>query len=287
VSVIVPTTAGLDFLRPCIAGLEQKTSYRRREVLVVVNGGGELTSEQRDYLEGIGRNSHGRVFFYDEHPYNFAKVNNWAVEQAKGELVCFLNDDTEVIKGDWLTALVEEVREDGVAAAGALLLYPSDRIQHAGVILGMGGVAAHAYRGKRRGITGYHGRARVPQDVSCVTAACMLVRRKVFAELGGFDSSLATSFNDVDLCLRLRAEGWRIVWTPAAQLYHRESASLGRHHHGAEWDDAYEQIRSRWRDQLQSDPYYSPNLSLDDRRAWEPAFPPRVAYPWRPHRGEA
>jgi GT2 family glycosyltransferase len=283
VSVIVPTTCGLDYLRPCLAGLMENTTYSALEILVVVNGG-LLATEQREYLATVERDARVRVLLYDEGPYNFAKTNNWAAEQARGELLCFLNDDTEVINPDWLAELVGEVREDGVAGAGALLLYPSNRIQHAGVILGVGGVAAHAYRGRPRDTRGYHDRARVPQDVSCVTAACMLVRRKAFNEVGHFDPSFAVAFNDVDLCLRLRAAGWRIVWSPAAQLYHKESASIGKHNIGTrqeQWDMAYDRIRVRWRDELLADPHYSPNLSLDGLQVWQPAFPPRVSYPWK------
>ena len=284
VSVIVPTTARLDMLRPCLAGLLNRTSYPDLEVLLVVNGTGPLALEQRRYLEGMATRSQVRVLFNEECPYNFAAINNWALERARGELVCFLNDDTEVIGSDWLSAMVSEVLQERVGAAGALLLYPNKRIQHAGVILGVGGVAAHTYRGSPRDTRGYHDRALVPQDVSCVTAACMVVRREAFSNVGGFDPAFAIAFNDVDLCLRLREAGWRIVWTPAAELYHKESASIGRHDAGKmeeQWTLEYELIRSRWTKELLADPHYSPNLSLDRLQVWEPAFPPRVTYPWR------
>jgi GT2 family glycosyltransferase len=290
VSVIVPTTCKLDILRPCVAGLLNRTSYPHFEVLLVLNGTDSLTLEQRRYLEAMGKRPQVRVLFYDERPYNFARTNNWAVEQARGELLCFLNDDTEVIGSDWLTAMVSEVVQNRVGAAGALLLYPNNRIQHAGVILGVGGVAAHTYRGRRRDICGYHDRALVAQDVSCVTAACMVVRREVLSDVGGFDPTLAIAFNDVDLCLRLREAGWRIIWTPAAELYHKESASIGRHNTGKmerQWDFEYELVRDRWSEQLLADPHYSPNLSLDGLEVWEPAFPPRITYPWRVPQREA
>jgi len=284
VSIIVPTTCNLDFLRPCVTGLLSHTSYPDFEVLLVVNGSGSLTLEQRRYLEGTEKEPRVRVLFYEEGPYNFAKTNNWAVEQAAGEVLCFLNDDTEVIGADWLFAMVSEVVQHRVGATGAMLLYPNDRIQHAGVVLGVGGIAAHTYRGRRRGISGYHDRALVAQDVSCVTAACMVVRNEAFSGVGGFDEALAIAFNDVDLCLRLREAGWRIVWTPAAQLHHKESASIGRHNlgeKGRQWALDYDLMRRRWLEQLLTDPYYNPNLSLDGLEVWEPAFPPRVAYPWR------
>jgi len=284
VSVIVPTTCRLDVLQPCVDGLLNRTSYPHFEILLVVNGTGPLTPEQRRYLEATAKQPQVRVVFYDERPYNFAKTNNWASEQAQGELLCFLNDDTEVIGSDWLSAMVSEVVQERVGAAGALLVYPNNRIQHAGVILGVGGVAAHTYRGRPRDTRGYHDRALFAQDVSCVTAACMVVRREALSDAGGFDPALAIAYNDVDLCLRLREADWRIVWTPAAELYHKESASIGRHNVGkmeAQWAREYALIRSRWTKQLVADPHYSPNLSLDGLQVWEPAFPPRVTFPWR------
>jgi GT2 family glycosyltransferase len=284
VSVIVPTTCRLDVLQPCVDGLLNRTSYSQFEILLVINGTGRLAPEQRRYIEATAKQPQVRVVFHDERPYNFAKTNNWASGQAQGELLCFLNDDTEVIGSDWLSALVSEVVQEGVGAAGALLVYPNNRIQHAGVILGVGGVAAHAYRGRPRHTRGYHDRALVAQDVSCVTAACMVVRREALSDVGGFDPTLAIAFNDVDLCLRLREADWRVVWTPAAELYHKESASIGRHNVGRmeeQWARDYALIRSRWTTQLLADPHYSPSLSLDRLQFWEPAFPPRVTYPWR------
>jgi GT2 family glycosyltransferase len=284
VSIIVPTTCTLEFLRPCVDGILNRTSYSDLEVLLVVNGMRENTREQREYLHEIAALPHVRTLFMDDRPYNFSKTNNWAAEQAKGELFCFLNDDTEVITADWLSTMTGHVLRDRVGAVGALLLYPNDRIQHAGVVLGAGGVAAHLYRSMPRGIHGYHDRAVIDQDVSCVTAACVLVRREAFSSIGGFNETLAVAFNDVDFCLRLQEAGWRIVWTPGAQLYHKESSSLGRHDTAegqSQWRSEWNLIRSRWGTELMSDPQYSPNLSLDVLQLWEPAFPPRVSYPWR------
>ncbi len=289
-TIIVPTTCRLEFLRPCLNGILNRTSYPKLEVLVVVNGMGVNTPEQWEYLEEIAALPHVCTLFNDDRPYNFSKTNNWAAEQALGELFCFLNDDTEVIATDWLSTMTGHVLRDRVGAVGAMLLYPKGRIQHAGVVLGAGGVAAHTYRSMPGRILGYHDRAVIDQDVSCVTAACMLVRREAFSNVGGFDEALALAFNDVDLCLRLHEAGWRIVWTPGAQLYHKESASIGRHDTAdgeGQWTFEWSLIRSRWGGQLMSDPQYSPNLSLDARQLWEPAFPPRVSYPWRPRSNEA
>jgi GT2 family glycosyltransferase len=284
VSVIVPTLGRLEVLAPCIEGLLRRTAYPDFEVLLIVTAVETLTTDQNSFLNEVEADVRVRVLFEGGRPYNFAKVNNVAAEHARGELICFLNDDTEVIVDSWLNTMAGVAAQDGVAAVGAMLLYPNYRIQHAGVILGLGDVAGHAYRGRPAGTAGYHERMLVAQDVACVTAACMLVESSAFAAVGGFDETFATSFNDVDFCLRLRQRGWRIVWTPAARLYHKESLSLGAHHlgsHGHSWASDRDLMHARWGSQLTSDPYYNPNLSLDFWQAWEPAFPPRVAYPWR------
>jgi GT2 family glycosyltransferase len=284
VSVIVPSACKLEFLGPCLEGILNRTSYPDLEVLLVVNEIRQDVSEQRRYLEEVAARPQVRVLFYQDRPYNLSWLNNWAVGEARGGLLCFLNDDTDVIESDWLSAMVAHVLQDRVAAVGAMLIYPNGRIQHAGVVLGAGGIAAHTDKGRPRGTRGYHDRALVDQDVSCVTGACMLVRRNIFLYVGGFDEALAVAFNDVDFCLRLREAGWRIVWTPSAELYHRESVSIGRHYsdeRADEWAFESNLIRSRWGEQLVSDPYYSPNLSLDPLQLWELAFPPRVSFPWR------
>jgi GT2 family glycosyltransferase len=254
------------------------------ELVVVANGISEREHGTRDLLDEIASDARTVVLFSHDRPYNFAKLNNWAAEQTDGTLVCFLNDDTEVVESGWLAALVGQALQNRVAAVGAMLLYPNGRIQHAGCILGAGGVAAHVYRGKLNGISGYHDRALVDQDVSAVTAACMLVRRVAFADVGGFDERFAIAYNDIDLCLRLREAGWRAVWTPTAVLHHKEGASLDHHYAGetrSQWARESELMQRRWSEQLRSDPHYSFNLSLDVLHLWEPSFPPRTTYPWR------
>jgi len=284
VTVVVPSTCRPDVLRPCVEGVLQRTAYPRLELVVVANGISEREHGTRDLLDEIASDARTVVLFSHDRPYNFAKLNNWAAEQTDGTLVCFLNDDTEVVESGWLAALVGQALQNRVAAVGAMLLYPNGRIQHAGCILGAGGVAAHVYRGKLNGISGYHDRALVDQDVSAVTAACMLVRRVAFADVGGFDERFAIAYNDIDLCLRLREAGWRAVWTPTAVLHHKEGASLDHHYAGetrSQWARESELMQRRWSEQLRSDPHYSFNLSLDVLHLWEPSFPPRTTYPWR------
>ena len=219
-----------------------------------------------------------RIVEYPDRPFNFSLVNNLGAKQASGDILCFLNDDTEVIAADWLDQLVARVSLPQVAAAGPMLYYPDGTIQHAGVILGLGpsGIAGHACHREPRGSQGYFGRACLEQDVSCVTAACMVIRAEVFRTVGGFDEAMPLAYNDVDLCLRLRAAGWRIIWTPAAELVHHESASLGRHDTGERAEQYACDIalmRRRWQSILNTDPFYNHNLSLE--HGYKLAFPPR------------
>jgi O-antigen biosynthesis protein len=272
VSVIVPSRCDQGVLEPCLDGVLRRTAYDECEVVIVANG----VSKPSPYLDSVRAEPRTRVLECDGH-YNFSGLNNLAVSYATGELLCFLNDDTEVLEPNWLASLVGHVLRRNVGAVGALLLYPNGRIQHAGVVLGTGWVATHAYRGARRDAPGYHDRALVTQDVSCVTAACMLVRREAFLAVGGFDTEFPTRYNDVDFCLRLWRAGLRVVWTPDAVLRHKESTSLRRRGRPEERDLAL--LAARWGDKLAADPYHNPNLSLDPLTLWEPAFPPRVPYP--------
>ena len=170
------------------------------------------------------------------------------------------NDDIEVISPEWLTAMLEYSQEPGVGAVGAKLLYPDGRLQHIGIVLGVVGVAAHAFHQHPGASPGYGGSALMARNYSAVTGACLMTRRAVFEEVGGFDERLPTDFNDVDYCLRLQRAGYRIVYTPCAQLYHHESASFGaRQHDMTELDE----MRRRWASVIDRDPYYNPNLTRD------------------------
>jgi GT2 family glycosyltransferase len=200
-------------------------------------------------------------------PFNYASINNFAVNFAAGEFLLFLNNDTEVINPDWLERLLEHAQRPDVGAVGAKLYYHDDKIQHAGVIIGIGGVAGHSHKFFPREADGYMGRAKVIQNLSAVTAACMMMRKEVFEEIGGFDEGYPYAFNDVDLCMKIREKGYLIVWTPYAQLYHYESKSRG-------YEDIPEK-RERFKKEIEyfqkkwklifdkGDPYYNPNLTLD------------------------
>jgi O-antigen biosynthesis protein len=277
VSILIATTARPALLEPCLDSLLKRTSYGSFEVLLLVNEIHTRLSERADLLRRLTENSQVRVLAYPDRPFNYSWVSNWGAGQGSSDVLCFLNDDTEVITGDWLEHLVARVLLPDVAAAGPMLYYPNDTIQHAGVILGLGGgVAGHACHREPRGSRGYFGRACLEQDVSCVTAACLVIRREVFNALHGFDETMPLAYNDVDLCIRLRQAGWRIIWTPTAELYHRESASFGRHDSGERAEQFLRDValmRQRWGPVLDADPFYNRNLSLD--RPYKLAFPPR------------
>lgn len=252
VSIIIPTRDAVGYLRRSIASIESRTDYQPYEILIVDNG--SQSSAMLDYL----RRSPHRVLRLD-HPFNFSRLNNIAAKEANGEYLLFLNDDTEVINAEWMTALVEQAARPEVGAAGAKLLYPDGRIQHAGIILGVGGAASHAHRGvdgfSDAGYLNYPGAIR---NYNAVTGACLMIRRDIFLGAGGFDEdSFAVSYNDVDLCLRLRVQGYLIVYTPYAMLYHSESATRGQHRYPRE--EAF--LQTRWRNELMMDCYYNPNLS--------------------------
>ena len=277
VSVLIATTARSDFIEPCLKSLFERTSYSNYEVILLVNERVRQLPDRDALLNDYSKRSNVRVVEYPDRPFNYSWVNNLGAAQASGDILCFLNDDTEVITADWLEQLVARVSLPQIAAAGLMLYYPDNTIQHAGVILGLSGIAGHACHNEPRSSYGYFGRACLEQDVSCVTAACMAVRADVFRTIGGFDKTMPLAYNDVDLCLRLRTAGWRIIWTPAVELIHHESASLGRHSEGARAEQFARDValmRQRWLPILNADPFYNRNLSFE--QAYKLAFPPRL-----------
>lgn len=285
VSIIIPTRNGLRLIRRCVESVFVQTAYPDFELLIVDNQSDDPAT--LDYLDELRRRPQVRVLRYDA-PFNFAAITNFAVKQAEGQLLCLLNNDTEAISPDWLAELTSHAVRPEVGAVGAMLYYPNDTIQHAGVIVGLGGIAGHWHVGAKRGMTGYFGRAALTQDLSAVTAACMMLRRSVFDEVGGMDEEhLPVAYNDIDLCLRIREKGYRIVWTPYAELYHHESASRGKDdtpEKCARFQRESDWMRARWGAWMENDPAYNPNLTL--LAAWPyVAHTPRQGKPWR-NRGE-
>ncbi|MBB4019432.1 glycosyltransferase involved in cell wall biosynthesis [Chelatococcus caeni] len=273
VSIIVPSRLGA-VARRSLEALLAGSTYPRFEVLLAVGAGDAARPEAAAHLAALGGDERVRVVAYERTPFNYSWVNNHAAREARGDYLCFLNDDVTPITPGWLEEMVLRARLPGVGAVGAMLYYPDDTIQHAGVILGIGGVADHAHRHVRRGSPGYFGRAALDQDLSCVTAAAMVMPRRLFEALGGFDEALPCAFNDVDLCLRIRRAGQRILWTPQAELYHHESLTFGPHdspERTEQFRKDVAEMRRRWAAELDADPFYNPNLSRDIRRQWQVA----------------
>jgi O-antigen biosynthesis protein len=277
VSVIVPTRDGT-YLEQCLQSLFSTTAYPDFEVVVVDNG--SVTDAARQTFE---RYAGAVTVLRDERPFNFSALNNAAAARCNGDVLCLMNDDCEVTDYGWLEEMVSQLLRDGVGVVGAKLLYPDGLVQHAGVVLGIGGVAGHVHRRFPRLSTGYFGWLQTPRSLSAVTAACMVVRRSVYDQLGGLDeTNLSIAFNDIDFCLRAGEAGWRVVWTPHAVLTHHESVSRG-------FDDQVRPVafgrevgymQRRWAHVLRADPAYNLNLTLEDTDC-SVAFPPRVSW-WVP-----
>lgn len=267
VSVIVPTRNRMDLVQNCLEGLARTEYPSPMQIVVIDNGSNDPATLK--YLDGLDSNF-ARVL-RDDGPFNFAAINNRAVEQTEGGLLCFLNNDIEVLGPEWLAAMANQATRTDVGAVGAQLRYPDGRIQHAGVVLGIGGGAAHAHRLVQAQEVGYFHRHSLPQFVSAVTAACMVVEREKFLTVGGFDAeSFAVSFNDVDLCMKLNAQGWQSLYEPRAALVHHESVSRGLDRHpvgAARLAGELASLQNRWGiapatgPQRAVDPYHHPALS--------------------------
>lgn len=254
--LIIPTKNNRAYIERCVGSILAKTAYPHYRVHIVDNGSTDAGT--LDYFRAIVANGRVDVLRYDL-PFNYSAINNWAVGQIDGRYLLLLNDDTEVVEGGWLEAMLEQASRPEVGAVGAKLVYPDGRIQHGGVILGIGGVAGHAHKYFPRTHHGYFSRLEVAQNLSAVTAACLMIRREVFERVGGLNErDLAVAFNDVDLCLRIREAGYQVVYTPYAELIHHESVSRGLKMNSAEI--AY--MRAAWGDRLERDPYYNVNLTL-------------------------
>jgi GT2 family glycosyltransferase len=280
VTLIVPTRDKLDLLRQCVEGLLEKTDYSNLDVLILDNN--SVEPETLEYFASLKDRPRVRVLRH-EGAFSFSAINNHAVAHARGSLIGLINNDIKVIEPNWLTEMVSHAVRPEVGAVGAKLYYGDDTIQHAGVVTGINGVANHVHKGLPRQHPGYFDRLRLVHSLSCVTAACLIMRKAVFEEVEGLDADhLAVAFNDVDLCLRLRERGYRIVWTPHAELYHLESASRGSDMAPDKSDRFMREIRymhERWGATLTADPFYNPNLALDSCD-FALAYPPRTVKPW-------
>lgn len=266
ISIIIPNKDHREDLENCLRSLTERSSYGNYEILVVENNSTE--PETFAYYEKMQEQYPCCRFLTWKDEFNYAAINNFAVREAKGDYLLFLNNDVEVITKNWMEEMLGICQLPEVGIVGAKLYYPDDTIQHAGVILGMGGVAGHIFSCAPRYEQSYMWRASLPQNLSAVTAACMMMKRSAFLETGGFDEQLKVAFNDVDLCMKAGAAGYQVVYTPYAELYHYESKSRG-----AEDTDKKRKrfnrealrFRNKWSSVLKAgDPYYNINLSLED-----------------------
>ena len=270
VSILIPNMDHTGDLEKCLSSVYKKTSWNNFEVIVIENNSKEAaTFDYYKKIAGPGGYPRCRVVEYKaEGGFNFSAINNFGRKAAKGDYLLLLNNDVEVINRGWLTELLMQASRPGVGLCGAMLYYPDDTIQHAGIITGLGGYAGHSHKYRPRTSGGYMFRAATVQDFSAVTAACMLVRTQVFDALNGLDEGFTVAFNDVDFCLRARRAGWRVVWTPYAQLYHYESKSRGIDEKDkakkARFAGEQKRLTERFgRENLIRDPYYNPGLTLD------------------------
>jgi len=254
VSIIIPTRDRCDLLKQCVESIEKHTRHVRYEIIVADNG--TTDSATLHYLDQLARRH--RVFRYPG-AFNYSAINNEGVRRAGGAYLLFLNNDTEVLTADWLSDMVGQAQRPEVGGVGVKLLYSDGRIQHAGVVLGVCGVAGHAFRHCSNAYPYYHGISDSMRSCSAVTGACLMVSRTLFDEVGGFDECLPVEFNDVDLCLKIRQQGYRIVYDPAVVLYHHENATRkGRLSPSDE-----KRFVEQWGNLLaKGDPYYNPNLTL-------------------------
>lgn len=263
VSIIIPNKDAKEDLEKCVNSILTKSTYENYEILIVENN--SAGSEIFAYYKQLSQNPKIRLLRW-KHPFNYSAINNYAASKAKGEYFLFLNNDTEVITPGWIEELLGFCQRKDTGIVGAKLYYGNNTIQHAGTVIGIGGIAGHMFVDMDRERSGYMHKASIIQDLSAVTAACMMVKRKVFEQVHGFEEELAVAFNDVDFCLRVRELGYLVVYNPYVELYHYESKSRGTEDSKEKvrrFQSEIEFMRCRWEVLLKKgDPYYNKNLSL-------------------------
>lgn len=262
VSIIIPTKDQVKLLAKCVESILTKTAYKNYEIIILDNQS-ELPETQK-YFDLISQQPKIKVIQYNK-PFNFSAINNFGAGKAKGQYLLFLNNDTEVINREWLGEMLSLAQLKTVGAVGAKLLYPNNTIQHAGVVLGIGGVAGHSHKYIPDNYPGYFSLKDLIREYSAVTAGCLMIEKRKFNSIKGFDESYKIAFNDVDFCLRLRQKGWASLYTPYARLYHHESISVGKIEKGQRnavlLNNEATRMQKKWSDLLKNDPHYNPNLS--------------------------
>ena len=263
VSIIIPNKDEKESLKACIESIREKTSYSNYEILIIENN--STTDEIFHYYKELSEDPKIRLLRWKKE-FNYSAINNYGVQHARGEYFLFLNNDVTVITPDWIEEMLGVCQRKEVGAVGVKLIYPDNTIQHAGCVIGIGGIAGHMFVDMPANRTGYLHKASIMQDMSAVTAACMMMKREAFEEAGGFTEKLSVAFNDVDLCLKARQKGWLVVYDPYVQLYHMESKTRGAEDSEQKvrrFQEEIEYMRCQWIDILKKgDPYYNKNLSL-------------------------
>ncbi|MEX0055624.1 glycosyltransferase family 2 protein [Clostridium butyricum] len=265
ISILIPNKDNIKVLRICIDSIINKSTYKNYEIIVIENNSTE--KETFNYYQTLEKYKNIKIVRYESKgEFNYSAINNYGVKYASGEHLLFLNNDIEVISENWLQEMLMYSQREDIGAVGAKLYYENETIQHAGVIIGIGGFAGHSHRHIDRRCGGYFSRCKIQQNLSAVTAACLMMRKNVFEEINGFDESFKVALNDVDLCLRIRKLSYLIAWTPYAELYHYESISRGYEdtpEKKKRFEGEVEKFQDRWKNELeQGDPYYNPNLTL-------------------------
>jgi O-antigen biosynthesis protein len=263
ISILIPSCDHWETLKRCVDSILEKSTYRKFEIIIIENN--STQQETFAYYKTLENQSQVRVIRWQD-KFNYSAINNFGASHAKGDYFLLLNNDVSVITPEWLEEMLMFAQRDEVGAVGALLYYPSDKVQHAGIIVGIGGVAENAFKNARRGDFGYMSRLSIAQNLSAVTAACLLVSRKAYEQVGGLDEGFEVAFNDVDFCMQLRKAGYLNVFTPYAQLYHYESESRGAENTPEKrkrFQGEIARFQTRWQAEMSAgDPYYNPNLSL-------------------------
>ena len=262
VSIVIPNKDEKETLKKCLESIWQKTTYSNYEIILVENN--STTREIRDYYQELDGKNGVRVVYWDKE-FNYSAINNFGISYAKGEYILCLNNDITVISPEWMEELLANCQRPEVGIVGARLYYPDNMIQHAGIVLGMGGCAGSLFVGLARSRGGYLHKAALQQDLSAVTAACFMVKKEAFEKVGGFEEKLAVAFNDVDFCLKVRHAGYLVVYDPYAELYHHESKTRGYENTEAKkrrFQEEIEYMRCHWMPDILRDPYYNENLSL-------------------------
>lgn len=267
ISILIPNKDHIEDLERCVRAIDTKSTYKKYEYIIIENN--SQNEETFQYYKELERKNHKVRVVYWNGVFNYSAINNYGASFARGEYLLLLNNDTEIINNDCLEELLGYCMREDVGAVGARLYYEDDTIQHAGVVVGFGGIAGHCFVQQKRGCTGYCHRIICAQDYSAVTAACMMVDKRAFDEVGGLSESLAVAFNDIDFCLKLRRAGYLIVYNPYAELYHYESKSRGLDdtpEKVSRFNKEIETFARYWPEILQNgDPYYNPNLTLDSQ----------------------